>query len=75
MYETIKKFLAEGGKCLIIENGEPLGVILTIEEYNKLQKKNEAAGQLNSDASAAIADIEGAPDTTLDDLGINEPTY
>ncbi|MEK7134829.1 MAG: hypothetical protein AAB735_00250, partial [Patescibacteria group bacterium] len=41
MYKTIKKFLAEGGKCLLIENGEPVGVVLTIEEYEKLQKRPE----------------------------------
>lgn len=38
-YKTIKKFLAEGGKCLLIENGEPIGVVLTVEEYEKLQNK------------------------------------
>ncbi len=36
MYETIKKFLFEGGKCLIIEDGKPVGVVLTMEEYKKL---------------------------------------
>lgn len=37
MYETIKKFLAEGGKCLLIEDGKPVGVVLAIEEYDKLK--------------------------------------
>ena len=37
MYETIKKFLDEGGKCLLIENGKPIGVVLTMEEYEKLK--------------------------------------
>lgn len=37
IFETIKKFLAEGGKCLIIEDGKPVGVVLTMEEYEKLQ--------------------------------------
>ncbi len=41
MYETIKKFLEEGGKCLLIENGKPIGVVLTMEEYEKLQNKSE----------------------------------
>ena len=40
-FETIKKFLAEGGKCLLIENGEPIGVVLTIGEYEKIQNKSE----------------------------------
>lgn len=38
-YETIKKFLADGGKCLLIENGKPIGVVLTIEEYEKIQSQ------------------------------------
>ena len=41
MYKTIKKFLAEGGKCLLIENGEPIGVVLTVEEYELLQSKSQ----------------------------------
>ena len=36
MYNAIKKMLEEGGKCLLIENGEPIGVVLTIAEYEKL---------------------------------------
>ena len=28
--------LEEGGKCLLIENGEPIGVVLTTDEYEKL---------------------------------------
>ncbi|MEK7087318.1 MAG: hypothetical protein AAB958_01290 [Patescibacteria group bacterium] len=39
-YETIKNFLAEGGKCLLIESGKPVGVVLTIEEYEKLLRLN-----------------------------------
>lgn len=38
MYETIKKFLDEGGKCLLIENGKPLGVVLTFEDFNNIKK-------------------------------------
>ena len=38
MYNTIKKMLEEGGKCLLIENGEPIGVVLTIEEFEKLSE-------------------------------------
>ena len=41
IYETIKKFLADGGKCLLIEDGKPVGIILTVEEYEKLQNKSE----------------------------------
>jgi len=39
IYKTIKKFLAEGGKCLLIEDNKPIGVVLTVEEYEKLQNK------------------------------------
>lgn len=37
MYEAIKKFLDEGGRCLLIENGKPIGVVLTMEEYEKIK--------------------------------------
>jgi hypothetical protein len=40
MYEIIKKFLNDGGKCLLIENDKPVGVILTIEEYELLKGKS-----------------------------------
>lgn len=41
MYETIKKFLAEGGKCLLVEDGKPVGVVLTMAEYELLQKQTK----------------------------------
>ncbi len=41
MYQTIKKFLNDGGKCLLIENGKPVGVVLTVEEYELLQNKSQ----------------------------------
>ncbi|MDO8443710.1 MAG: hypothetical protein Q7S78_01850 [Candidatus Azambacteria bacterium] len=37
-FKTIKKFLNDGGKCLLIENGEPIGVVLTIDEFEKLSE-------------------------------------
>ncbi len=40
-FETIKNFLKNGGKCLVIENGKPIGVVLTIEEYEKLNAAKE----------------------------------
>ena len=40
-YETVKKFLAEGGRCLLIENGKPLGVVLTMEEFELLRGKSQ----------------------------------
>ena len=40
-YQIIKKLLTDGGKCLLIEDGKPIGVVLTIEEYEKLQNKSE----------------------------------
>jgi hypothetical protein len=54
MYETIKKFLEDGGKCLLIENGKPVGVVLTMAEFDNLKNggtKKEAA------QSALIADL------------------
>ena len=36
MYNAIKQMLVDGGKCLLIENGEPIGVVLTTDEYEKL---------------------------------------
>ena len=47
MYETIKQFLNEGGKCLLIENGKPIGVVLTMEEYEKL--KSPAFAEASAD--------------------------
>ena len=41
MYEIIKKFLNDGGRCLLIEDGKPVGVVLTIEEYELLQGKSQ----------------------------------
>jgi hypothetical protein len=38
-YKIIKKFLTEGGRCILIENDKPIGVVLTIEEYEKLVPK------------------------------------
>ncbi len=66
MYKTIKKFLAEGGKCLLIENGEPVGVVLTIEEYNKFHQRpeaqnprlNDAVGQANSEIKEEVSAVK-----------------
>ncbi len=41
MYKIIKKFLAEGGRCILIENNKPIGVVLTVEEYELLRSKCE----------------------------------
>ena len=35
-FETIKKLVSEGGKCLLIEDGKPIGVVLTMADYEKL---------------------------------------
>jgi len=88
MYEIIKKFLNDGGKCLLIEDSKPIGVVLTVEEYEKLQKgletqnpnseikeEDSAIKPAETVASAEIADIEAADDVTLGDLGIDELPY
>ncbi len=59
MYEIIKKFLNDGGKCLLIENGEPIGVVLTVEEYEFLQSNLLA----ESDASESARTEEVKPET------------
>lgn len=38
-YKIIKKFLTDGGNCLLIEDGKPVGVVLSVEEYEFLQNK------------------------------------
>ncbi len=81
-FETIKKFLAEGGKCLLIENGKPIGVVLTTDEYEKLlvPKINKKPAETVSTnpipigEAIDIADIEAVDDVTLEDLGIDEMT-
>ncbi len=40
-YKIIKKFLTEGGRSILIENDKPIGVVLTIEEYELLRSKYE----------------------------------
>ena len=42
MYKIIKKFLNDGGKCLLIEDSKPFGVVLTVEEYEKLKNGKTA---------------------------------
>lgn len=37
IYGEITKFLKESGKCLLIEDGKLVGVVLTIEEYDRLK--------------------------------------
>ena len=87
-YKIIKKFLAEGGKCILIENDKPIGVVLNVEEYELLQggAKGEVvavnpigeamAKEIDSpEVSAEISDIEAADDVTLGDLGIDELPY
>lgn len=82
MYETIKKFLSEGGKCLLVEDGKPIGVVLTMEEFEKLQNKSETGNPKPEvvepnpiEASAELADIALADDITLEDIGLDELPY
>jgi len=71
----------------LIEDGKPVGIILTVEEYELLRSKSEtppvthpigeamAKEMAFSGASAEISDIEATDDVTLEDLGINELPY
>ncbi len=88
MYNAIKKMLEEGGKCLLIEDGKPIGVVLTVSEYEKLLAPAEIlpANPTNpigetlaqemdyAGVSADLADIQAVDDVTLDDLGLDEMT-
>lgn len=72
IYETIKKILADDGKCLLIEDGKPIGIVLTVEEYEKL-KENKSAQALQPstlEVGAELADIALTDDITLEDLGL-----
>lgn len=51
MYQEIRKMLEEGGKCLLIENGKLLGVILTMEEYELLRSKSQNQEGNNGEAA------------------------
>jgi hypothetical protein len=85
MYNAIKKMLEEGGKCLLIEDGKPIGVVLTIDEYEKLlvprinSETNPVGKAMTQEmdytgASADLSDIEAVDDVTLEDLGLDEIT-
>ena len=88
-YQIIKKFLADDGKCLLIEDGKPIGVVLAISEFENLTKNSnkEAAGlsidetkqskfdgESESEVPAEIADIEAGDNVILEDLGLDEIT-
>ncbi|MFH1393121.1 MAG: hypothetical protein ABIG73_01940 [Patescibacteria group bacterium] len=80
MYNAIKKMLEEGGKCLLIEDGKPIGVVLTIAEYEKLlvpkidSKPVEIIPANPIGEAIDFADLEAIDDVTLDDLGLDEMT-
>ena len=59
-FETIKKFLNDGGKCLLIENGKPVSVVLTTDEYEKL-----LVPRTNTKANSEPAEIIPANPTNL----------
>lgn len=74
----------------MIENGKPIGVVLTIEEYETLKKnkssedKSASANPIGEamvnemnfpEASAEFADIESADNIALEDLGLDELPY
>lgn len=64
MYETIKKFLDEGGKCLLIENGKPIGVVLTMGEFNFLRNRLQTTKPVGASAvgEAAVNEINFSAD-------------
>ena len=52
MYKIIKKFLNDGGKCLLIEDSKPVGVVLTVEEYELLRSKTSSSTSASAEATA-----------------------
>ncbi|OGD25258.1 hypothetical protein A2819_00070 [Candidatus Azambacteria bacterium RIFCSPHIGHO2_01_FULL_40_24] len=68
-FETIKKFLAEGGKCLLIENGKPVGVVLTMEEYEKLKNNSEAQNQKSETVEPEVKTKKNPESTENNPIG------
>ncbi len=59
----------EKGKVIIVENGEPLMVILPYQEYKK-QNTLESRESINNESALPLAEEEnqGAEELTIDDL-------
>ena len=74
MDKIIKEILKDGGKCLIIEDGEPIGVILNMEEYELLRNKsqtNEIKPEAEKSLELADIDFTDNENVTLEDLGLD----
>lgn len=59
----------------MIEDGKPIGVVLTMEEYEKLQpspKKDEVAASTETAVNMDELDFASPDDITLEDLGLDE---
>lgn len=70
MYETIKKFLEEGGKCLLIENGKPIGVVLTMDEYEQLRRSpKDEIGAPTEASGLLIPEINSKPVNSVNPVG------
>ena len=65
MYETIKKFLDEGGRCLLIENGKPIGVVLTMEEYELIRSKSPAYAEASNEKPGPVINSENPIGETM----------
>lgn len=70
----------------MIEDGKPIGVVLTMEEYEKLttlevgapiptQGREADQGIGSESVGAELADIGLADDVMLEDLGLDELPY
>jgi len=59
MYKIIKEFLNDGGKCLLIEDNKPIGVVLSVEEYEKL--KNGLSAQADKTAELPFLEPKETP--------------
>lgn len=62
MWEKIKKILQkEGGKCIIIENGQPSYLVMKLEDYSEDEEVNRRIDQWKA-AEETEAETENKED-------------
>lgn len=65
MWKTIKNLLQKGGgRCIIIEDGQPSCVVLDIKDYENLLESNESSkiNRINRDIAELRAQEKSEPD-------------
>lgn len=59
MWNSIKEILQnEKGKCIIIEDGKPVFVLLSVEEYLALKERKQDVAAVSSEIRAASSLIQ-----------------